>query len=79
MSNFKNPRHRTIKDCLCEIRKLDPETAITEWFIRQLCKQGKVEYFLSGNKSLVNLSSLLRYLGFSETNQPDNESNFKEI
>ena len=59
----KLKRIRTIQQCLEEIKKLDPTTAITEWFIRQLCKQGKVNHFMSGSKVLVNYDDLLRYLG----------------
>ena len=63
----KLPRYRTIKTCLSEIKKLDSNTAITEWFIRQLCKDRKIVYHASGNKSLVNYDNLLSYLGYIET------------
>lgn len=67
------PRYRTIKGCLEEIKKLDNSTAISEWFIRQLCKTNKVDYQASGNKSLVNLDSLLNFLGYTgnQTNTPN--------
>lgn len=62
----KLPRYRNIKQCLIEIKKLDKESAVTEWFIRQLCKDNKIAYHASGNKALVNLDSLLTFLGFTE-------------
>lgn len=65
--NYCTQRYRTIKECLVEIKKIDRDTAITEWFIRQLCNTNKITYFKSGNKSLVNLDSLLSYLGFINT------------
>ena len=57
-------RLRTIQQFMAEIIKLDPDTAISEWFIRSLCKSNKIKYILSGNKSLVNFDSLLQYLNF---------------
>lgn len=62
-------KYRTIKQCYQFVKELDNDTAITEWFIRQLCINGKIKYYKSGNKSLVNLDSLLNYL---------NQDNFKE-
>lgn len=61
-------RFRTIKQCLETIKSIDPDTAITEWYIRQLCKNGEIEYFASGNKSLVNLDSLLATLNQKNKN-----------
>jgi hypothetical protein len=42
--------------------KTDPETEITEFFIRKMCNQGQVKYYKSGNKSLVNYDSLIEFL-----------------
>lgn len=56
------PRLRTISQCVEEILKLDPDSAIKEWFIRSLCKTKKIDYVPNGTKSLVNLDSLLEYL-----------------
>jgi len=60
------PRIRTIKQCLEVIKKMDNQTAVTEFYIRTLCKENKIIYFPSGNKSLVNLDSLLGFLGYKE-------------
>lgn len=56
------PKYRTIKSCVNEIKNMDKNSAITENFVRQLCKAGKIVYHLSGNKSLVSLDSLIEYL-----------------
>ena len=72
-AQMKIPRYRTIKECLHAIKKLDDKSAITEFFIRHLCKQGKVQYFASGNKSLVNLDSLLAYLANGAYPQTHNQ------
>ena len=63
------PRFKSIQQCLAEIKKLDSESAISEWFIRSLCKNQLIEYYASGNKSLVNYDSLLKYLGGGRTNE----------
>lgn len=65
----KKPRIRTIQQCLSEIKSLDEETAITDNFIRGLCKGGQVKHFKSGSKYLVNLDDLLRYLINDDTCQ----------
>lgn len=61
------PRYRTIRECVAELKKLDSGTAVTEYFVRQLCKRNLIKYFASGNKSLVSYDDLLRYLGFTDT------------
>lgn len=61
------PRYRTIRECVAELKKLDSGTAVTEFFVRKLCKENKIKYFASGNKSLVSYDDLLRYLGFTDT------------
>ena len=55
-------RMKTIKRSFEEIKKLDPDTAISQWFIRTLCKQGKVKHFMTGTKILVNFDDLINYL-----------------
>lgn len=63
---------RTIPQCLVEIKSLDKDSAVTENFIRLLCKSGKVKHFKSGNKYLVNLDNLLEFLNYT-TGGEDNE------
>ena len=63
MLNYKT-RIRTVQQCLNEIKVLDPLTAVTENFIRTLCKNNQIKHFKSGSKYLVNLDNLLSYLGF---------------
>ena len=64
-ANTQLPRFRTIKECLKAIREIDPQTALTEWYIRQLCKDKRIICYGSGNKSLISLDSLLNYLNRS--------------
>ena len=74
------PRYRTIQQCYQAIKKLDNDTAITEWFIRQLCNSGKIKYYKNGNKSLVNLDNLLGFLncGLEDTINDNSEDKDNE-
>lgn len=56
------PRMRLIKECVAELKALDPGTAVTEYYIRGLVKTGKIPVAMAGNKALINLDSLLNYL-----------------
>lgn len=56
------PRIRTVTECREEIVKLDSDSSISEWYIRQLCESNLVKHFKSGKKMLVNFDDLLRYL-----------------
>ena len=62
--NYTVSRMKTIKQSFEEIKKLDPDTAISQWFIRSLCKQEKVKHFMTGTKILVNFDDLINYLNF---------------
>ena len=63
---MQTPKIRTIQQCLSEIKSIDHATAITENFIRSLCKNNQVKHFKSGTKYLVNLDDLLSYLNYSK-------------
>ena len=60
--DYKISKMKTVKQCFEEIKKLDQETAITQWFIRCLCKENKVKHFMTGTKILVNFDDLINYL-----------------
>ena len=61
-------RMKTVEQCFKEIKILDPETAVSSWFIRNLCKENKVKHFMTGTKILVNYDNLFDYLnnGFEQ-------------
>lgn len=54
---------RTIPQCLDELKKIDPQTAITEWFLRCLCRDNKVKHYRNGNKIFICYDELLKYFG----------------
>lgn len=65
MFTVSTPRLRTIREAACEIKRIDPNTAVTPYRIRQLILNGILPSVRAGNKYLLNLDLLLEYL-----NQP---------
>lgn len=57
------PRMRTARGAIEEIRKMDPNTEITESAIRRAMKRGDVRTVKNGVKCLVSLDELLIYFG----------------
>ena len=58
----KIPRMRTVGEAALELKKLDPNTAVTEYHIRRLVLSGKLPKIKAGKKYLINLDLLLDYL-----------------
>ena len=52
-------RIRTIKESIQELKKLDEHTAVTEYFVRELCKKGIVKSIKSGSKVLLDFNNLV--------------------
>lgn len=53
---------RTISEAAAEIKATDPNTAITEYHIRQLALSGVLPRIKAGRKLLINLDTLIEYL-----------------
>lgn len=53
---------RTIDNTIIELKKLDPDTALTGWALRQLVKEGKIPCMLVGSKQLITVESVERYV-----------------
>lgn len=66
------PRMRTAPGALEIIKAQDPETAVTEHYIRRLIRTGAIPHVDVGRKKLVNVDQLLSYLE-RETPQPERE------
>jgi excisionase family DNA binding protein len=63
-------RMRLLDEAAAELKKMDPDTSITKYFIRKLAIDGKIKSIMAGRKRLINLDSLLEYLSESHENQP---------
>lgn len=59
---LKIPRMRTVHEAAEEMKKLDANTAVTEYHIRRLVLDGVLPKVKAGKKYLINLDSLLDYL-----------------
>ena len=66
------PRMRTIKEAAEEIKQTDPQTAVREYFIRDLVVNNQIPYVRAGRKILINMDRLYEYLqGSSEPVKTD--------
>ena len=63
-------RMRTIDKALEEIKKADPDTAITKYAIRQLVISHEIPSITRGNKYLITLDALLSYLSGEAQPEP---------
>lgn len=65
-------RMRTAKQVVDEIRKLDPDTALSFNFVRQMIHDEVVPVLCIGRKKLVNLDDVIEYLetGIAKNSQP---------
>ena len=68
-------RLRTIEQAAAEIKKADPDTAITKYAIRQLVISREIPSIQRGNKYLINLDTLLAYLGGEAEAKPEQPQN----
>lgn len=56
------PRMRTAPEVLKIIKEQDPDTAVTEHYLRGLIKSGKVPVTHVGRKKLVNADAVIEYI-----------------
>lgn len=61
MSSEQIPRMRTAPKIVAELKALDPETEITEYYVRQLVKAGAVPVVWAGNKALASSAHHIPY------------------
>ena len=58
---------RSIKKAVDYIQAEDPNTAIRVHTLRTWCKEGKIKFLTVGNKILIDMYSLLEYIGQKRT------------
>lgn len=56
------PRMRTAAKIVAEIRAMDPQSDVSEHYVRQIIKEGAVPVTWAGNKALVNLDDVLELM-----------------
>ena len=60
-------RMRTLDEAYTELKQLDPNTAVSKYFIRRLALSGKIPTVMCGRKRLLNFDGLLAYLNGTGT------------
>ncbi len=53
---------RTIDKAVDELKKADPDTALTVWALRQLVKNGAIPVLKVGNKQLVSMEAVENFV-----------------
>ena len=56
------PRMRTAAKIVAEIKMLDPDSSVTEGWVRRSAKQGVFPVVWAGSKALINLDDVLEVL-----------------
>lgn len=56
------PRMRTAAKIVAELKAMDPNSEVSEHYIRQLVKKGTVPVTWAGSKALINLDDVLTLL-----------------
>ena len=72
MSDKLIPRMRTAAKIVAELRAMDPGCEVTEYYIRQLIREGAVPVVWAGHKALVNLDDVIDLLQ-QWTQRPEEE------
>jgi hypothetical protein len=67
-------RMRTVAQCVEYFKEQDPETAISDYYIRQLVKKKKFLCLMTGRKMLINLDKLIEYLMSDEEEETENNT-----
>ena len=60
-------RMRTLDEAYTALKQLDPNTAVSKYFIRRLALSGKIPTVMCGRKRLLNFDGLLAYLNGTGT------------
>lgn len=53
---------RTIENTIIELKRIDPDTALTGWALRQLVKEGKIPALKVGTKQLISVEAVERFI-----------------
>lgn len=62
INQHQTPLMRTISEAIQELKALDKNSAITPYFVRQLCIKGVLPTVKAGKKILLNFNDLLEYM-----------------
>lgn len=63
------PRMMTIEQLIDTVKQADENTAITRYFVRQLCKENKIVHIKAGQKYLINYDKFIDYLNYGSEDE----------
>lgn len=63
-------RMRTLPQAIEELKKIDPDCAVSYTTLRRWCKSGMIAHVRSGRYFIVNLDALLDFLEVGEEVPP---------
>ena len=66
-SNFYMPRLRTLPKAIEEIKKADPDTAMTMRALRRMVNTGEIPTVAVNSKKLINLDLLFKHISCCNT------------
>lgn len=74
-------RMRTLNETYTEICKMDPNTSVSKNAIRRLALTGRIKSVMAGNRRLINLDSLIDYLGYmrSQDAKPETKGVIRKV
>ncbi len=72
--NTRTTKIRTLDECYRELKQLDPNTAVSKYFVRRLALSGEIPTVKCGCKRLINLDGLIEYLQSPHTEPLPSES-----
>lgn len=67
------PRMRTVPEAMAEIKKADPDTALTLRALRRMVKNGEIPVVMNHTRRLINLDVLYEHLNNSNEAANTNE------
>ncbi|MBE5040696.1 hypothetical protein [Ructibacterium gallinarum] len=67
MNNNTTPKMRLIREVFDELHRIDPNSAITMYALRQLVRSGKIPSINIGRKILVNYNDVIDYFKAATT------------
>ncbi len=62
---------RTIQQTIQYLRTNDPETSVSEWWLRNILKAGKIRHHRAGSNYILDLDVLLVFLSNPPADEPD--------
>lgn len=68
-------RLRTIRQCVNEILKHDPASAITEHSLRRLVRNGTIPVFRIGNRQIVDFQTVIDFFNEESLRRSDPQGN----